>query len=67
MRSQAAHGNALVCMCVSVSTYAGLSSPEQKEVDMLDKILSHLQQGRVIRAGQWTPPEVRTSAWQQQQ
>jgi hypothetical protein len=54
-------------MCVSVSTYAGLSSPEQKEVDMLDKILSHLQQGRVIRAGQWTPPEVRTSAWQQQQ
>lgn len=37
---------------------AGPASPEQKEIDMLSKILEHLEAGNVIRTGDWSPGEV---------
>jgi len=37
---------------------AGPASPEQKEVDMLSRILECLEAGKVIRAEEWSPAEV---------
>eukprot|EP00960_Hanusia_phi_P037446 752950-Hanusia_phi.AAC.3 len=37
---------------------SGSSSPEQKELQMLNKVKEHLAQGKNIRDGDWSPAEV---------